>query len=858
MKKNIERRRAPFSCMTKTLLSKFILLALLCPQTSYAITLFDPEFVETTDQTSGEVDLSVFNKDNSQLPGNYRVDVYLNKTFLDTQDIDFYHLANEKKDGALQPCITIDNLKSMGVKVDDYPKIDQANLINQQCANLTAIPQAGSNFNLNLLRLDLSIPLIALESQARGYIPPEKWDSGIPAFLLSYSFSGINRWATLHSNDNNQSESQYVNLRPGLNMGAWRLRNYSSYSRTMNGKEQSWQSAYTYVQRDIAAIQSQLLMGQSFTSGEVFDGFSFTGAQLNTDTAMLPDSQSGYAPTIRAIARTNAQVTISQLGYTIAQKYVPPGEFVINDLNPTSNSGDLTVTIKEEDGSEQVLIVPYAGVAQLQREGNLKYSLSSGQYRSYNSNIAKTPFSQATFGYGMPWSLTTYGGLQAASKIQTLAIGVAKNLGILGALSLDVTQAWSRLQNDAKSDGQSWRVRYNKNLADSKTNILIAGYRYSTAGYYSLSEVLDSYDGKGRLSNYQADRRRNRTELSLNQGLWEGAGSLSVSFINQDYWGAKSGTTSLGVSYNNNWKNISYGLAYRVDRNTYSYDKKEKTYTNDNVISLNISVPFDWKRSRVYSNYNMSTSNGRTNHNAGLSGTVLDNKLSWAVQQGYQTPDNTSSGGVNSSYSGSYGIVNGGYNYTRNQRSINYGVDGALIGHENGITLSQSLGETSVLVETPQAAGISLANQTGVSTDYRGYTVIPYVMPYRLNTVRLQTESLPDDIELLTTTQNVVPTRGAVVRARFSVDKGQRVLMTLTRPNGPVPFGATVINEQKHSNNLTIVGDRGEVFLTGLSGAGKLHVQWGKEAQQQCTVNYQIPEKTPSSTGILTLMEKCI
>lgn len=43
--------------------------------------------------------------------------------------------------------------------------------------------------------------------------------------------------------------------------------------------------------------------------------------------------------------------------------------------------------------------------------------------------------------------------------------------------------------------------------------------------------------------------------------------------------------------------------------------------------------------------------------------------------------------------------------------------------------------------------------------------------------------------------QTVIPTRGAVVRARFNPDVGARVLLTLlTRSGDPVPFGATVSN----------------------------------------------------------------
>ncbi len=102
------------------------------------------------------------------------------------------------------------------------------------------------------------------------------------------------------------------------------------------------------------------------------------GVQLTSDEEMLPDSQRGFAPVIRGIAKSNAEVTVEQNNYVIYRTFVQPGAFEINDLYPTSNSGDLTVTIKESDGSEQKFVQPFSSVALLQREGHLKYSLSAG------------------------------------------------------------------------------------------------------------------------------------------------------------------------------------------------------------------------------------------------------------------------------------------------------------------------------------------------------------------------------------------------------------------------------------------------------------------------------------------------
>ncbi len=92
---------------------------------------------------------------------------------------------------------------------------------------------------------------------------------------------------------------------------------------------------------------------------------------------MYPDSLQGYAPRLED-RPTAAKLTIRQNGYVIYQSYVSPGAFAITDLNPTSSSGDLEVTVDEKDGSQQRYTVPYSTVPLLQREGRVKYDRGRG------------------------------------------------------------------------------------------------------------------------------------------------------------------------------------------------------------------------------------------------------------------------------------------------------------------------------------------------------------------------------------------------------------------------------------------------------------------------------------------------
>ncbi|MFZ1873726.1 MAG: fimbria/pilus outer membrane usher protein [Chania sp.] len=816
---------------------------------------FNPALLETDNPQQGKTDLSVFEEGALQAPGSYRVDIYLNNEQQDTREVEFKMGKNAEGKESLQPCLTIAQLNEMGVKTDLFPAMRKA---DTHCADLNSIPQASAEFRFSALQLLLSIPQAALSQKARGFVPETQWDNGIPSLLLNYSLSGANTVA--RDNNRNDSNSQFANLRPGINLGPWRLRNYTTWNRDSQG-ESEWSTIYTYAARNIVSLKSQLVLGDSTSSSDVFDSVPFRGAQMASDDDMIPDSLKGYAPSVRGIAQTNAQVTIRQNGYVIYQTFVAPGAFEITDMFPTGGSGNLYVTIRESDGREQQLVVPYASLPVLQREGRLKYAVTSGQYRTYDSSVEKTPFGQATAIYGLPHGLTAYGGGQFASeKYHSLALGMGKNLGDFGALSTDVTQAWSTMKDRPQENGQSWRIRYSKNFVQTGTNFAIAGYRYSTDGYYSLQEVLDTH--RDQVSQPLVERRRNRSELTMNQNLWEGAGALSLSWISEDYWNSNRTMRSIGAGYNNSWNGISYGLNYSYNQNSTASGSKGSglVYDKDQVFALSVSVPLDrWMRN-TYASYSLNTSQkGGTTHAAGINGTALaDNNLSWGVQQGYGTKGVGNSGSLNADYRGTYGQVNAGYGYDNNNQRLNYGVQGGVVVHENGVTFGQPLGETAALVKAPGAAGVGVSGQSGVKTDWRGYAIVPYSSPYRKNQVQLNTETLPDNVDLTLSSQNVVPTRGAVVRADFDTNVGQRVLMTLLKAGGaPVPFGATVSDTAQKTAQGFIVGDNGQVYLTGLGESGLLNVQWGSEADQRCQVNYTLAKQTTEQASVQTLSGQC-
>ncbi|MGK0703455.1 fimbria/pilus outer membrane usher protein [Yokenella regensburgei] len=788
---------------------------------------FNPALLELDDPRMKGADLSVF-ESGSQAPGSYHVDVIINEKQVDTRDITFYSVAASDGEAVLTPCLSTALLQSYGVKIDQYPGLS----VEGHCAQLSAIPGASFDFLFNTLKLQLSIPQAALAPFARGYVAPELWDEGINAAMLNYMLSGANT----RGHEQRGGDSEYANLRPGVNIGPWRLRNYTTWNRDEQGHEQ-WDTVYSYLQRDIIPLKAQLTLGDGSAPADVFDSMPFRGGQVASDDDMLPESMKGYAPVVRGIARTRAQVVIRQNGYIIYQNYVAPGAFEISDMYSTGGSGDLSVTIKEADGSEQNFTVPYASLPVLQREGRVKYAISGGQYRSWDSRVDKTPFAQMTGILGLPAGFTVYGGFQESTKYQSIAGGAGKNLGEAGAISSDVIQAWSHPQGAEKQSGQSWRLRYSKNVIATGTNVAIAGYRYSTRGYYSMQEVLDSWGD----SRAPVDRRRNRMEMTLSQSLGDSAGSLALSAVREDYWISNRSASSLSAGYNNAWRGISYGIngTWSTNGGT-SGEQSGNTQGSDRLISLSFSVPLHRFLNNSWANYVMNASrHGGTTHSTGLNGMALEgNALNWSVQQGYGTDNVGYTGSANADYRGTLAEMTAGYSYDTHGARVNYGLAGGILAHADGVTFSQPLGETNVLVKAPGAAGIGVNNQNGAKTDFRGYTVTSNLSPYRKNDIGLNTATLPDDVELELTNLTVIPTRGAVVRANYVANVGNRALLTLTLANQQrVPFGS-LVNLAGGEGRSAIVDEGGQVYLTGLAPQGTLDVRWGAENTQHCRVNY--------------------
>lgn len=174
---------------------------------------FDPAAVELSDPQQKTVDLHYFAKSGGQQPGSYPVSVWVNNEPVGQATIEFV-----EDSGALKPRLTPAQLAEYGVNISAFPTFNTLHEGETLTHIERFIPDASSQFDFVEQRLNLSIPQAAMNLQSRGYVDPARWDDGIPAAFVDYNLTGAQ---TQQSNSSYQSN--YLNLRSGINLGGWRL-----------------------------------------------------------------------------------------------------------------------------------------------------------------------------------------------------------------------------------------------------------------------------------------------------------------------------------------------------------------------------------------------------------------------------------------------------------------------------------------------------------------------------------------------------------------------------------------------------------------------------------------------------------
>jgi outer membrane usher protein len=772
---------------------------------------FDPAFLDQNGPQNN-VDLSIFSNGNRVLPGTYPVDLYLNNNFLLSRNLQFEAQPGQQN---ARPCLTAADAERFGLKKDYEAALAESR--RDRCLNLdTLLPAAQLHYDSNHQRLDISVPQAYLAAPGEGMVSQKRWDKGINSAQVNYNLN-----ATHQSTGNSKSDLVYGSLNSGANLGGWRLRNQSSLTQDANQHTQL-KALQSWIGNDVDALHSQLRIGDSTTSGVFADSLPFRGLQMWYDKDMDPDNLQNFAPTLRGVAKSNAKITVSQNGNIIDTRYVAPGPFAIDDLALSSGNGDLTVVVTESDGSKHSFVQPYASLPVMLRPGGWDYNFSAGQMR--DSSTGQHPnFSRLSLAHGLGDGTTLYGGLTVSQDYQAWLLGASRVLGPIGALSLDMTEARAQL-NNRTYQGAATRLQYTKSLPTIGSQIQLSTTFYSNLDYLSLGDAARLRAGED-IGMDQWVKHKEQLSLSQNLGRW---GSLSISATRNSYWTQRDTDVLTNINYNTQIGRASVGLYYYKTANALS--------SAQSSFGLNVSFPLD----PVVNRANVTLMANQDNTQLGISGSALeDDTLSYSVAA---SNGNRSDSGGNASlnYNASAAQLSASVSNSGNNTQSTLGIAGSALLHGGGLTLGQPLYGAAVLVHAPNAEGMKIENQPGTRVDSDGYALVSSARQYRDNRIALDMNQVPNSVDIKQSVVSVVPRHNAVVQAEFKVARGDKVVAHITRNDGlPIPFGSQILDARQRQ--VSLMGEDGMAYLTGLKNGQSLRVRWGTQLTQGCNMVYNAP-----------------
>ncbi|WP_421558693.1 fimbria/pilus outer membrane usher protein [Pseudomonas canadensis] len=873
---------------------------------------FDSDFLSIGKEAKGSdkekhVDLSYFAHKGGMAPGRYAVQVKVNGKMVDEgRMVTFKSWPN--KPGKLYACVSAQELLTWwGIKASREVEIASSSASNtsdpvarggssiaedgQGSAEeesavapddaggcvvggvVSMVPFAKEEFDFNSHLLSLTVPQASLGPASRLRMPLHMWDSGTPAILMNYNYNGSQQ-----NTQGKKSGSDFLGVNGQLNLLGWRFRSdMTAFKRQGAEAEVSWSQAYA--QRDFASFGGgQLTLGHTSASAGGVDSVSFLGVTVESDEGMVDPTLSTYRPAISGIAESPATVTVRQYGKIIYRQNLPQGPFSLTDFNRSGN-GDVEVVIRESDGRVRRFTLAQASNGVLLRQGAMSYSASAGKAEN-SSGYVDDRFMQLGGSYGVWANTTVTGGALISSDYQAVAVGTGFNAGALGAFSYTLKGGRADLSSIPGERGQAFGFTNSLGWSRSfgSTSLGLSYARSLTADAIGYSELLSMKPKGPKEAPRRAAGSKDSLGVSVSQSLGQW-GSVALSGSRSTSWGSNQVQQSATLGYNTTIKDVGIGIAFGYSASSgRDNGNSRRDFRDDNdgedlissgarsgwggrsdrSISLTVSLPLGkWLGSSSVNSgsYSYTKSNGSASQQTGFSGSVMGGPVSYSVSQGL-TQDRTGSASVG--YSGRYGSVSGGYSYGGGSDSVSYSVNGGMAIHPHGATLGKPLALSggNALVEIPGAGGINVGSAT---TDWRGYALLSGLTPYDRNRVNVDMTNLPGNLELDSSSKNVVPTRGALVSVPFKARKGFRLLLNLSHKGAPVLFGSEVTLKQEDSKALNItgiVGDAGQAYLSGMPSSGAVTVSWGDAKNEQCTATYALPANA-DMTRVATATAVC-
>ena len=522
----------------------------------------------------------------------------------------------------------------------------------------------------------------------------------------------------------------------------------------------------------------------------------FGGLQLGRNFGLTPGFITQPIPVISGSSSAPSTVELYVNDALRQTSRVPTGPFVIDNFPLLTGAGQARLVVRDVLGRETVIVQPFFTHSNLLEQGLSDWSVEAGWTRhdlgSENDGYGQ-PFLSGIWRRGITKGFTVEAQGQLGKDTRTLGGGVMYTLPwqMLGIGALSVSNDRTR------GNGAQW-------LAGLEHNSLRHGFSLHLRG---------------------ATRRY--AELGLEPGFLPNRRELSASYSYSD---DKFGSLGIGYARIDSYDRgpiVTYTANYsrRIGERaaiTFSLTHVDGTGGGTSV-GVNLQVPLE---NHVNVSAALTHRSQQTDAYVSASkGIAADTGLGWRVLGGARDATPYTEGGLY--WQGGKVLLTGDASVSKQQQALRLGAQGGLVFMDGELFAARRLDSSFALVEVPGYAdvGIGVHGRLLTRTDSKGRALVPRLLPYQANSIRLDPTELPISAELDTIEQIVVPPARSGVKVVFPVRSGRGALIKIVFDDGePAPAGAEI--ELLGDKQEFFVARRGEAFVTGLQPKNELRLKW--------------------------------
>jgi outer membrane usher protein len=568
--------------------------------------------------------------------------------------------------------------------------------------------------------------------------------------------------------------------------------------------------------RDLPDNNLTLRLGDSSTrSGSWGRSVYFGGVQLSRNFGFTPGFIAQPLPVVTGLSSAPSTVELYINDALRQTSQVPTGPFAIDNFPLLTGSGQARIVVRDVLGRETVLVQDFFSHAELLEEGLSDWSVEAGAVRR-NLGVNNADYGQG-FGSGL-WRYGINKGLTLETRGEFGRETQGAGVGLIRALPFNLLGqvAVAASRDDTFGRGRQWLLGLEHSSLRHGFTLRGEG---ASRGYRQIGQEADALAYRRQLSGSYTYSSEHLGALGL--------GFARVSSYDQ-------GTLN---TYSANYS-IRVGERSSLSFNVVRVSGQAGSTSSATSVGVSLLVPLEkqFTLSASTSHRNGQT-DGYVSANQGMSDIT---GLSWRTLAGRRTAQNYAEGGLY--YQGTQGMVTADINASSGQQTVRLGAQGGLVAMDGQVFASRQIQDSFALVEVPGYADVGVGFQGSIlaRTNKDGKALVPRLLPYQANSIRLDPSELPISAELDSIEQVVVPGNRTGVIVRFPVRSGRGALIKIVFDDGePAPAGAEI--ELVGDKQEFFVARRGEAFVTGLQPTNQLRLKWEGAS---CTFAVALPPAT--------------